>query len=448
MASDWIVHSMKTTRYERLVMGRARRGHPYEAAIASASHEARNAHTPHTTREMAIRDVAAGVAAPTLVGFVVWALQEADRRGVQRLRFLSRDGQIMHRIAMQLAPRLGYCFDMEYVYSSRLTWSLAASDPFQLSKSEWLFNSFMKSNAFDVCARLGLDIHELRPLLVAKGVNLSDNSRADSVDQLRALQSFVDQPEVAERMEDRVSEMHDLVANYADQQQLIEPDTALVDSGWTGRMVGSLIKTTGDQTRPHVLLWGHEPRESGWTDNQRVAAFMYNSARDEGMDLRVPDAPFLVETFCMADHGVVAGYEYDRYGTVRAILQSEENEVASDWGIRIYRSTIDAFCDAFDITQGVDLRVVISQLMHEFWLHPSKDEAAAWGQYIYDSDPASSAARTLARPISIREIFSAGVDRGDRAWLPGSIEMSSLPVKLFYGWIRKGGSLGGHPTED
>jgi hypothetical protein len=40
----------------------------------------------------AIRDVAAGVAAPALVGFVIWMLEQARQRGLLRLRFLSRDG--------------------------------------------------------------------------------------------------------------------------------------------------------------------------------------------------------------------------------------------------------------------------------------------------------------------------------------------------------------------
>jgi hypothetical protein len=40
--------------------------------------------------------------------------------------------------------------DLEYVYISRLTWSLAAIDPGRLAETPWLFNSFIKSNAADV----------------------------------------------------------------------------------------------------------------------------------------------------------------------------------------------------------------------------------------------------------------------------------------------------------
>jgi hypothetical protein len=31
---------------------------------------------------------------------------------------------------------------------------------------------------------------------------------------------------------------------------------------------------------------------------------------------RVPDAPFVMETFCMGDHGIVAGYRTDAGGRI------------------------------------------------------------------------------------------------------------------------------------
>lgn len=421
------------------------------AALAAASQQARSLLRPVTSREAAICDVAAGVAGPTLVGFVMWLLREAERRGVKRLRFLSRDGQIMYHIANRIKDRMASAIDLEYVFSSRLTWSLAASDPHKLSESEWLFNSFMKSNAVDVCARLSLDFREFGPQLTASNVNLDDNVRADSPDQLRALQDFVDKPEVADRVVERVNLMQELVSAYAEQHQLVESDTALVDSGWTGRMVGSLIKTTGDVSRPHILFWGHEPRASGWTDDRRVAAFMYNSARREGMQLRVPDAPFLIETFCMADHGIVAGYQRDDENRVQAILQSDENRDALDWGIELYRSAIFAFCDSFDVSHESDMRLVISALMHEFWLRPTKSEASAWGTYVYDSDPAASAARVLARPFSIGEL-RLPIDwyraRGDRAWVAGSLALSDPALRLAYRLTSEESRPTGEPAKD
>src|SRR5208282_3297545 len=98
---------------------------------------------------------------------------------LRRLRFLSRDARVLFELARHLAPKLRIDMDFEYVYSSRITWSLAATDPGRLSSEQWLFNSFMKSNATDVCARLGLRVEDYLPELAAIGVSLDPGHRAN-----------------------------------------------------------------------------------------------------------------------------------------------------------------------------------------------------------------------------------------------------------------------------
>jgi hypothetical protein len=179
---------VEATRYE--LIARRNSGSPRDLAaqLLEAGHHAR-AVTPITSaHERSVRDVAAGVAAPALIGFVIWIFAEARRRGVQRLRFLSRDGQVLYELARRIAPRLGSGLDLEYVYSSRMTWSLAATDPTRLAQTPWLFNSFMKSNAADVCARLGLRAADFGPQLDAAAVSHAPDCRADQPGQYEAMQ--------------------------------------------------------------------------------------------------------------------------------------------------------------------------------------------------------------------------------------------------------------------
>lgn len=415
---------MEPTRYET-ILGT----HPY----AAASRAARRAQQVYSVREAAIRDVAAGVAGPALVGYVHWLLHEARSRRLQRLRFLSRDGQVLYELARRIAPDL----DLKYVHGSRMTWSLATSDADHLSSAEWLFITFIKPNAIDVCARLGLPYPDFRDALLESGASLDPSVRADDPLQLAALKRFVDRPDVADAARPRIARIRRLVRDYAAQHQLDAATTGLVDSGWTGRMISSLIKVCeadGGQ-RPHVLLWGHEPRATGWTDPARVTAFCYNTVLHEGLQWRVPDAPFIVETFCMADHGVVTGYEPDADGRVGVILQSEANPDAQDWGIGLYRATLFAFCDAHEPSDD-DVRPLIHDVMKAFWLHPTKAEAHAWGSYNYDTDPAGTAACMLAYPFTTRDALTGFahryLDRGDRAWLPGSAVMSNPLARLAY----------------
>jgi hypothetical protein len=430
--------TVEPSRYEKIMRRLSRDPGDIAAAFATASQIARSAVPVSSELEKAIRDVAAGVAAPALVGFVLWIAGEARMRSLDRISFLSRDGQVLYELASRLASKIGLSTDLEYVYSSRMTWSLAGSDANHLSASDWLFTSFMRSNAADVCVRLGLDPREYESRMLESGVSLDPDSRANSPGQMAALRGFVDQPEVARAVEPRVAVMRGLVRAYAVQHHLCSESTGIVDTGWTGRMVGSFCKVLEDAQlpTPQVLFWGHEPRANGWTDARRVAAFMYDSGREEGMRWRVPNAPFLVESFCVAEHGIVAGYTEQSNGTIYPVLLSERNVAAETWGISLYRATLYAFCDALDIAtvQDDNLRVLVHSVMSAFWLDPTRAEANAWGSYPYDSDPAGAAVRSLARSFRLRDaIRSLGrrrLDRGERAWLWGSVALSGLA-----GWL-------------
>lgn len=408
----------------------SRRGGDLGLRFAAASRLARAAVTPSSEHERAIRDVAAGVAAPTLVSFALWIVGESHRRGLRRLRFLSRDGQILYELMRHLAPAPE--LDLEYVYSSRLTWSLAATQADRLDEATWLFNSFIKSNAADLCARLCLPLPQYHKVLLACGASLDPDARADQPAQAHALQRFVGMPQVIDAVEARIGEIRRLVLHYAAQHQLADPGTGLVDIGWTGRMVGSLIRVceAAGMSRPTVLFWGHEPRDAtGWTDPKRVAAFMYNTSTGHGLQWKVPDVPFVMETFCMGDHGTVSGYSAEA-GHVRPVLRSPRNDAAQAWGLKLYRSTLYAFCKALGATGGLhndDARPLVHQLLNAFWCHPTRAEARAWGAYLYDSSPAGTCARPLARPF-----IAADLVRGDRAWLAGSLALSTATDRAGY----------------
>ncbi|WP_227999087.1 hypothetical protein [Nocardia australiensis] len=433
------------TRYEKIIHDHSHRPDDAAALLHTAARTARIAIPADTEHDQVIRDVAAGVAAPALIGATCWMLCEARRRGLERLRFLSRDGQIFYELARRLAPLADVDLGMEYVYSSRMTWSLAATDPQSLDRTAWLFNSFMKSNAADLCARLGLPTETYAPLLQSVGVSLAADARADQADQADAMRRFLTLPEVTEAATARIANTRDLLIDYAAEHNLTDPRTGLVDAGWTGRMIGSLLTAceTTESRRPHVLLWGHEPRSSGWTDPDRVTAYMYNTATQQGLDVRVPDAPFVVETFCMGEHGIVTGYQRNPSGGVESILQSANNPAAEAWGLRTYRSTIYAVADELTEIPTDNLRPLIHQLMNTFWRHPTTPEANAWGRYPYDSDPAGTAVRPLARPLD-----PDNPTRGDRAWLSGALALSNPETRHRYLESAEAGENHGDPASD
>jgi hypothetical protein len=291
----------------------------------------------------------------------------------------------------------------------------------------------MRSNAGDVCARLGLSPATFAQMLKSVGVSLNPQTRADQPQQATALRRFVALPAVSDAVGPTVRRMRELVRDYAIQEGMASPRTGLVDAGWTGRMIGALTTITAGLPQPYVFFWAHEPRSTGWTDPTRVRPYVYNTATGDGLDLRIPDTPYIVETFCMSDHGIVADYRRESDGHVEAIAEASTNPTVQAWGFDTFRSTIYEFCDRLEwcgVPPGapIELRPVISRLLRAFWMTPTRQEAATWGSYPYDSDPLARATRPLARPFDAGHLKAVArgepIVQEDRAWLQGSLALS------------------------
>lgn len=424
---------MKFNRYETIMQVYADRGSQLAAHFVHASIHARQTVDVRTRRERDIRDVAAAVAAPALITYVLWLWQKAERERRTRIYFLSRDGQVLLEIARLLELHHTWPAEARYLFSSRRTWSLAASDASALEHERWLFNSFMRSNASDLCDRLGVSFTEYTPLLVRSGISLDPNVRNDRKQQREAFARFLREGAVQDTMAVEIRKTQELLVAYVRQEGVADDDALLVDVGWTGRMLSALAKTLRRHglTVPPATLWALQPSPRLVPEKIKIEAFMYDTARHDGLARRIPDTPFVVESFCMADHGTLSGYWRDTDGLVRPRLSSDTNPGARRWGLAVHRAAISAVCDALrDRHRLDDLREMVSELLSAFWLHPTRAEAMAWGMYPYDSDPTGSAARPLARPFpeDVQDFFDPE-QRGDRAWLAGSVALSPASVR-------------------
>jgi hypothetical protein len=418
-------------------MRAASAGRDLAHSMARASHRARRAIDVGSEHERCIRDVAAGVAAPALAGYVVWFVNRIERLKGERAYFLSRDGQVLRELAERMAGALACSADLRYLYSSRRTWNLAAASADDLPEQAWLFGSFMRSNAADLCARLGLPLEDYRDLLEESGVSLDPTVRSGDSAQRAAMDRFLRQEVVRAAMGRRIEEMRSLTIDYLAQEGLDSGGAVLVDAGWTGRMVNSLARVLADAEMPvpPVLFWAHQPKGGIAEPGVDIAAYLYDTSREARPRWRVADIPFLIESFLMADHGIVSGYSREEGGRVVPVLDSADNPSAEAWGLGLYRQALTAFCDGLveeDHWHG-DVRPLVRSLLDAFWMAPTRLEARVWGSYVYDSDPTGSAARALARGFSPEEVRSsvAGerLERGDRAWLAGSLALTPAPLR-------------------
>lgn len=422
--------TVSETRYER-ILSRSSAG--LARAMARAGGRTRGAIEVSSVRERCIRDVATGVAGPALIAYTAWLASQAREFGGRRIFFLSRDGQLLYLLASQLAEALSCKAELSYLYASRRIWNLAGASGASLPAQRWLFESFMPPNAADLCRQLGLHIEECLVPLKASGVSLDPKLRSDHPSQSKAMQRFLNEPAISKKVAGRVEAVRSTTVAYLRQEGVLSHDSVLVDAGWTGRMVGSLAKTLNDTgfSMPSVLFWGYQPKNGVPEPRVAIRPYMYDTSREARPRWKLPDITFLIESFLMANHGITADYKLSSSGRVDPVLDSSDNPTAERWGLGLYRRTLMKLCEVLaeeECWYG-DLRSTVHDLLGAFWLHPTALEAQVWGAYLYDSDPTGSAARPLARSFSLAEIqrgLQAGrLERGDRAWLQGSLVLTS-----------------------
>ena len=399
----------------------------------------------NTDKLDAIEIVARHVAAPALIGFTAWLFDQARQKGLSRLAFLSRDGQIVYELARRL--RLDHDeLILDYVPCSRRTWNLASLDVEQMDKARWLFNSFMRSNASDLCARLGLPFHDFTPLLLQSGVSIDPEIRAVGYnEQQQAMNRFLRHSDVIAAVRPLASQMRDMTLDLIAQRHLDHVDTAIVDAGWTGVMLASLFALIEPSARPQVLLWGYQPRTADILPADHVSSYHFDLREPDGILRKVRDEPFLFETFCMSDHGIVNGYQRNDGGHITGKFPPN-NPAVNAWGLTRYRMQLFDLLGAIENpAQMSRMPITTHRLLRTFWLSPTPAEAHAWGSYPYDSDPTGTAVRPLASPFDASQVATAtsfAEMRGDRAWVPGSLCLSgpSIAAIVRAAWLADGTS--------
>jgi len=152
----------KTNGYEKDIAGRSIKTPTLQSSVAAGIARMARLNTPAKpisnrddwlyTTCMEIEDflyeIGASVAGPQLVPYVSRVLRMAERDGLKRLYFISRDGQIL----MKIAEILGTDIELRYLYASRAAWYPALTD----GKSRELLLGYLKQEGVFEHDKIGL----------------------------------------------------------------------------------------------------------------------------------------------------------------------------------------------------------------------------------------------------------------------------------------------------
>lgn len=395
----------------------------------------------------AIARIAGGVALPLLAGFGLWVLRQAELLALDRLYFVSRDGEVFREMTQRLAQQGGDVVECRYLYGSRRSWQLAATGTagYDRTSAPWIPDDVEPGS---LTPRQVLHLVDLTPadalgLLAAPEFEPGQADEPLGADGWSRVQGLLTAGPLAQETQRRGHERRDLLLRYLDQEGVTGAGrVGLVDVGWTGRAARALedVLLDGDRSLPaaHLFLGLSEgaPRLMGPDLHGRSHGWLLDETRGRGSRSRRGEDPvMLVESFAMGREGHTVGYQAEGT-TVRPTLVAADNPAAQSWRFADFRAalslTLDALVDGPQLDRGVDLRALAWDQLLGFWRTPSREEALAWGAQPYGEDFANASTHPLATPVTGRRMLTRlGLGpprwREPTYWLAGTVAVSPQP---------------------
>lgn len=358
---------------------------------------------------------------PLLLPYVLWALRETRRKGLKRVFFLARDGEILFKIAEAAERHLGTDLGLRYLLVSRQSLNLPCLG-LPGSPTRWLFESNVGLTTGRLATRLDLDPGEVRALLAETGISLADPDEPLAGRDTRRLErTFAGSPlgEAAARQAARAREAALL---YLEGEEAIGPEeVSLVDLGWRGTLqerLASLASAAGAATRFTGHYLGAVSRLEGPEIPRR--AFLFDTRRSAWPGFAMLQTFGVMETLTRATHGTVLRY---RASGESAVPELDPHETETWTAGRIHagarafvdaipRSALLALFDASD----EDLRRASARIALSAIFRPPADEAEFLGGMKFSGEQGETPGEELAPPL--RGWHAARATLGENPFFP------------------------------
>lgn len=342
-----------------------------------------------------IWEEAVGSVGPILVSYVHWVLEKAAIQGLSRLYFLSRDGEILCKIAKILCEEWRYDVECRYLYGSRQAWHSACVTDLGDFEKKWILEPDIPLTIEIIAFRLGLPSQEFARKLVAAGLEFQSVQQILDSQQLAELWSAMKSPDILQSIRESSEQERKKAIGYLGQEGLLAAgDWALVDVGWHGNMQRSLekiLRAEGYDGHIRGLYFGlfgdHADGRTRFAFWNELTGRAYSSKRVT-----------LIEIFTAGTEGPTLGYKSDEKWIPE---QGSPNAAGKDWGTPSLQDRVCLLTQLFaqsvrrNEVDANGVGILGIELFREVCLRPTRAEALTFGCFPHSTDQRETSFRKM-----------------------------------------------------
>ena len=184
------------------------------------------------SEKLGISKLAAQFIAPFVIGFVTWLLQRAQADGVRRPYFLSRDCQLVWKVAQQLAPHFGG-IECRYLYISRQALFLPSANEISPVGMPWMRRSFEEPVLKNLLAKIELSFSDVAKTLGELAGSQKEYYRLCSEEDWNQFWAALNQEPVKTQINQLIERRSEAARQYFESEGVFNPiKWSLVDFGW------------------------------------------------------------------------------------------------------------------------------------------------------------------------------------------------------------------------
>jgi predicted HAD superfamily hydrolase len=435
-------------RYEQQISDNEKLPLRFRSLLTGASRLCRLKCLENDLHKQTIWKTAANVIAPLIFGFVHWVLTEAKHKGIQRLYFMARDGQILLKTAQVICRKWGYDIDCRYLYGSRQAFHFPSILELKETEFNWIFDNPEFLSVRIVCKRVNLQPEQIADTLSSYGFSAEKWDQNLTHQEELSLKAIFEEPSVAEIIISMAEIQREKALGYFRQEGMGDGvHFATVDIGWSGKSQRSLSRllAAGELYLPEGVsgfFFGLLSRTQAFPTDRLMPYFLEH---DNTTERRFLCDTQILELFLAADHGSTVGYEEqnDRYIPV---LRSEKNESGITWSVLTQQQAVIEFTEQLtdslnpDECKAEHFQQITENLLQTFLYRPSKEEAEAFGRQSFSQHQLESKFYDLAPAYSLVDGIKMLFDQKhvhSFAWLPASIHRSAPLAKVSLRYIKR-----------